>query len=218
MSSGNSGHLLKKVFTIRSPSRRAVRSGLYVSELLKLQHGKAGQGPARRREARRGGQGKTGEAMRRAVSRGRPFCVHHSRLHGERQPCGPPGIRRGGSGSGSSSSSISSIGTGRGLGGAGRRLGRGLVRFGFGPGGSARRISASALRCHRRSLGVAGTITARLASGCSRRQWPEPHRVADHPAARALRSSSSTRIRPQLVVVDTPLCTHLDESCTEVCP
>ena len=33
------------------------------------------------------------------------------------------------------------------------------------PGGSARRISASALRCHRKSLGVAGMITARLAPG-----------------------------------------------------
>jgi hypothetical protein len=43
-------------------------------------------------------------------------------------------------------------------------------RSGFGTSGSARRISANAFKCHRRSLGVAGTITDRLASEYSKHQ------------------------------------------------
>jgi hypothetical protein len=145
--------------------------------------------------------------------------AYHSRLHGDRQSCGPPAIRRSGGGNGTSSGAIVITGIGRGFGcGAGRRFTWTRARSGFGLAGNTRRMSASALRCHRRSLGVAGTITARLASGCSNRKWPDPHKVAVHPAARALRNSSSTRIRPQPVVVNAPLCTPVDESCTRVCP
>jgi hypothetical protein len=76
--------------------------------------------------------------------------AYHNRLHGDRQACGPPAIRRGGSGNGTSSGTILIMGIGRGFGcGAGRRFTRARTRTGFGCGGSPRRISASAFKCHR---------------------------------------------------------------------
>jgi hypothetical protein len=75
-------------------------------------------------------------------------------------------MRRGGGNGTSSGSSTITTGTKR-FGGAGRRLIRRFARSGFSLAGSARLISASAFKCHRRSLGVAGMTTGRLPSGCS---------------------------------------------------